>query len=79
MSAVLTMAKKSEKPPGGGETKRLQTTIRIYVETAQKVNELSTMLKLPIADTLEKLFENRLDNELVEAIEVRAKQLKKKP
>lgn len=74
-------AKKNDPPAAGdgGKTgKRPQTTIRVYVDTAQKVNELATMLRLPIADTLERLLGDRLDNELMEAIEARARQLKKK-
>ncbi len=75
-------AKKNDPPAagdGGGKAgKRPQTTIRVYVDTAQKVNELATMLRLPIADTLERLLADRLDNELMEAIEARARQLKKK-
>ena len=82
MNAVLPMpAKKNDAAPGKGDDgsgKRPQTTIRVYTDTARKVNELATMLDTSIPDTLEKLFEDRLDNELVEAIEARAKQLKKK-
>jgi len=78
MSPVAIERGMSDENKAGKKPARPQTTLRFYVEQAEKFNELARTLGVSVAEAVELRFDTLLDRMLIELTEEKLKRLRKK-